>query len=281
MLLLFACASTDTADSKPPVDTAYDWPDAPVPTEVIGWVEVVEQPASAYARLAVEFWAGKLPSTQEVVTTDGDCTLLVGPTMNQWDCDPVCDYGTQACIAGECVDYPALAPAGTVTVTGLAPGDAVLDPSGGRYGIPSGYDGELFGAGDVIRVTSTGGDTPALDLDARGVETLQAATESYSFTPGDPFAVTWTTPTTGAPSRIRLLLETGWHGSPSLTTIWCETDDDGELTVPASLTTEFPIPSCGECEMSELQRFTRDVVDFGQGPIELLVASELSFVPWW
>lgn len=281
MLILLACNASDSADSKPPVDTAYEWPDAIVPTEVIGWVEAVEQPAYSYARLGVEFWAGKLPTTQEVVATDGDCSLLVGELMNDWECEPDCEYGTQACIDGECVDYPSLAPAGTVTVTGLAPGEVVLEPSAGRYGIPAGYDNELFDAGDTIHVTSTGGDTPALDLEARGVETLVANTEAYDFNPGEDFRVNWLAPTTGAPSRVRLMIETGWHGSPSLTTIWCETADDGELVVPAALTAEFPIPSCGECELSELQRFTRDVVDFGQGPIELFVGSEISFIPWW
>lgn len=281
MFLLLACAGADSADSQPPVDTAYEWPDAPVPTEVIGWVQAIERPTYGGAALGVEFWAGPLPTTQQVVASDGDCTLLVGETMNQWDCDPACDYGTQACIDGTCVDYPSLAPAGTVTVTGLTPGDVVLEPSGGRYGIPSGYNSELFDAGDVIHVTSTGGDTPAIDLEARGVEALTADPEGYDFAPGEDFVVTWAAPTTGAPSRVRLLLETGWHGSPSLTTIWCETEDDGELIVPASLTAEFPIPSCGECEMSEIQRFTRDVTDFGQGPIELFIASEINFVAWW
>ena len=67
---------------------------------------------------------------------------------------------------------------------------------------------------------------------------------------------------------------------PSLTTILCETEDDGDFVVPASLTAEFPIPSCGMCENSYIRRFTRDVVDFGQGPIQLFVAWQRPFVAW-
>ena len=77
------------------------------------------------------------------------------------------------------------------------------------------------------------------------------------------------------------MLETGWHGSPNLTTIWCESDDDGHLTVPGSMLEVFPIPSCGECGGSTMRRLTRDVVDFGGGPAELMVASEIWFVAWW
>lgn len=33
--------------------------------------------------------------------------------------------------------------------------------------------------------------------------------------------------------------------------------------------------------MSYVSRFTRDWVDFGDGPIELFVGSRIQFVPWW
>jgi hypothetical protein len=36
-----------------------------------------------------------------------------------------------------------------------------------------------------------------------------------------------------------------------------------------------------KCERSTLARFTRDIADFGAGPIVLEVASERPFIPWW
>lgn len=284
LLLLAACPQdsepddSDSGGTDP--NTTYEFPEAPLPTEIAGSILVRELPLYDYATVGAEIWAAPLPTTQEVVATEGDCTLLDGPTMNDWDCDPACDYGSEACIDGSCVDYPARAPAGDIRVQGLAGGELVLEESGGFYASPT-VDPDLFDAGDPIRIASPGGDTPALDLSALGVETLSADLESLDFETGEPLALSWEPPGSGQPSRIRLVLETGWHGANSLTTIWCETEDDGELTVPASLTAEFDVPSCGECEQSELQRFTRDLVDFGAGPVELLVVSELDFVPWW
>ena len=137
------------------------------------------------------------------------------------------------------------------------------------------------GLSAAVKVSATGGElTPEFSLVARGVEALELHPDKYHFEPGDDATIAWTAGTDPA-ARIQVLLMTGWHGSPNLTTIWCETKDDGELMIPAALTEDFPIPSCGECEGSFISRFTRDTVDFGNGPIELFVASRHWFVAWW
>lgn len=275
MFLLLACADPPPAD--PPDPPLYDGA-APVPTELLGRVEVVELPAQDYAYVSATLRAGPLPTTQEIVATEGDCTVLTGANMKGWSCDPECVWGEQSCIDGECVDWPEMAPSGDITVAGLLPGDAVLEELDlGYYGTPDGFDGDLFDAGDVIEVTSEGGATPALDLAAVGVDEFDVAVTPLE--PGEPMTLTWTP--SDSPSSVQVLLETGWHGASSLTTIWCETADDGELVVSGELTDRFDVPSCGECESSSARRLTRDVVDFGAGPIELLVASEYRFVAWW
>jgi hypothetical protein len=291
LLLLLACTRSDPADTDPTdtdvgdvVDTDTDDTDppwdgeAPVPTEVIGRIEIVEDPTQQYSRLAVTLRAGALPTTQQIVATSGDCSVLDGAPMNNWECSPECTWGEQSCVNGECVDWPAMAPTGDVTITGLLPGAVTLEELDlGYYGTPGGYDGDLFGAGDPIRVTSAGGATPALDLSAVGVEDLEITVPTL--VPGEPMTLTWTP--SSSPSHVQVLLDTGWHGSVSLTTIWCETADDGDLTIPGELTAWIDIPSCGECELSRVRRVNRDVVDFGSGPIELLVGSEYKFVAWW
>jgi hypothetical protein len=279
-LPLLACATKTPDDTAPADDTGMTThpDDAPVPTEVIGRVEIVELPAQPWAYVAVTLRAGPLPTTQAEVARDGDCAVLDGALTNTWECSPECVWGEQSCIDGVCVDWPAMAPTGDVTIAGLIPGDVTLPELDlGYYGTPAGYDGDLFDAGDPIRVTSEGGATPALDLAATGVEDLDMTVEPIE--PGEPMTLTWT-PSDG-PGTVQVLLETGWHGANSLTTIWCETADDGELTVSGELTGRFEIPSCGECEQSRARRLTRDVVDFGAGPVELLVASEHRFVAWW
>ncbi len=128
-------------------------------------------------------------------------------------------------------------------------------------------------------MNSTGGVTPAFELQAWGVETLAASYESIQ--PGRDMRISWEPPSVDTHARVQVMLETGWHGSSSMTTIYCDTGDDGELTGPASLTAQFDIPSCGECESSYIRRYTHDVVDFGDGPVQLFVSSELCFVAWW
>lgn len=277
LLLLFACAGSSPKDT----DTAavFDWGDIPRPTEVIGEITVTENPSWDTSAVGATIRAAALPTTQTMVANEGDCQVLDGANTKNWLCDPECTWGEQSCIDGTCVDWPAMAPAGDITIEGLKPGTATLEVLDmGYYGSPSGFDGDLFEAGDAITLTSTGGDTPALELSGVGVDTLEDF-EHDVIDPGEDMHLSWAKGETNA--KIEVRLETGWHGSAALTTIWCVTADDGELTVPASLTSWFEIPSCGECEASTVRRFTRSVEDFGAGPITFTVASENTFVAWW
>ena len=259
-------------------------PEPVSPLDLAGWIRIYEQMGQngevEYSMVQAELRAEPMPTTQEPVAEAGDCVLYVGDKMMPFNCEEECVWGEELCINDECVATPPFAAAGDIAILGLAQ-DVSLPPGpDGSY--PQVYDlpDDLFAAGNSIQVTSTGGDTPALDLVAKGVEDLIAPVWEIEFVPGEDALMTWE-PGTDPAARIQLILQTGWHGSPNMTTIWCETDDDGELMVPASLTADFPIPSCGECEGSYLSRFTRDVVDFGAGPIELFVASRYWFVPWW
>jgi len=293
-----ACESTDTATDAGndagndavvvdlvtdlPGDTAE--PPHPLAIELAGSIRVLEERWSGSeagaSRVEAWLWQAPVPTTQEVTAEEGDCKLLVGALTDPWNCTPECTWGETLCVDGTCVPYPAPVSAGVLTLAGLSEPVSLAPLADKRY--PAVYElpADVFDAGTIVHVTSPGADLPALDLTARGVAPLEA--DVPTLVPGQPLVLTWTVPTQVVPgAHILLQLMTGWHGSPNLTTIWCETADDGELTVPASLTAEFPIPSCGECEISYLSRFTRDVVDFGQGPIELFVGSRINFVAWW
>lgn len=255
-------------------------PEAP-PFRPVGWVRALEDVGSTgvyRTRVDLAFLAGPLPTSQQVVAVDGDCTLLVGALSGF--CNPPCQDGT-TCLDSSCVPFPAPAPCGQITLQGLT-APLTLDPDPqGAYAVP-GLPADLFVAGAAVRATSAGGATPAFDLVAAGVPDLETTVDDTPFEPGQPYVVAWTAPAQPvAGARIRLRLETGWHGSPNLTTLWCETDDDGSLTVPAALTAQVPVPSCGKCVPSTLARFTRDQVDVGAGPVVLEVASEWTFIPWW
>jgi hypothetical protein len=270
----------DGADDDAGDDDSW-YEDPPAPTEWIGRIQVIEvmqDDTVAASRVEAWFWAGAVPSSQQVVEESGDCKLLVGALTNPWGCDPPCDVG-EICINEVCEPYPATGPTGTLTIDGL-PEAVVLEPDGtGRY--PAIYDlpASLTGPGDAVHVFSTGDVTPALDLTALGVPDLQCDEWSFQIEHGKDMELSWE-PGPGG-DRIQVILATGWHAAADLTTIWCETDDDGELVIPQSMVDQFDIPSCGECEGSLISRFRRDAVDFGDGPIELFVASQRIWVPWW
>ncbi len=273
---------TGVGEDTPGVDAGLP-PDTPAPTELSGWIRVMEhmgeEGSVEYATVDAKLWATPLPTTQERVDAAGDCVVLDGERMVGWLCDPECPWGEAACIDGACVPNPAPAPSGVMTLDGLKVAVTLTPTALGAYTVTDLPD-DLFDGGDAVHLTSEGGDTPALDLSASGVEDIVADVWGVHFESGEDAVFTWE-PGADPDARIQLLLQTGWHGATSTTTIWCETEDDGELVVPASLTAQFQIPSCGECEGSYIRRFSRETVDFGAGPIELMVASQRWFVPWW
>ena len=256
--------------------------DAPLPTELAGRIQVIEhmwEDSVSGATVTAEIWAAAVPTTQVEVAAAGDCVVLKGDRTEPFNCDPECEPG-ELCVDGECVPYPEVAPAGTISVSGIAE-EQVLEPDGsGWYPMSWDIPADLFGPADEVSVTAAGGVTPAFTMSAQGVSDLQSQPNAHGFEPGEDYTIEWEADP-ASPGRIQVILATGWHGSVDLTTIYCETEDDGEITISGELTGLFQIPSCGECEMSYLRRFTRDVVDGVDGPIELLVASQRTFVPWW
>lgn len=284
-----AVADTTAEPDAGSVPDSTDAPDAdvgptdpPLPTELAGRIHVIQNveagvPSNGY--VLVDLRDGPLPTSQVVEKEEGDCKVLVGALNQPWMCTPECAPGLELCVEGACLPYPNVASSGLLTIGGLVT-PLTLEPDA-QWGYSAVYDlpAPLFDPGAAVTATSTGGATPALDLAAEGVAPLDADPSGWTFTPGEDYTVTWVPDAGGA--RIQLLVQTGWHGSPNLSTIWCETDDDGELVVPAALTEGFPIPGCGKCQASYLSRFTRDVVDHGHGPIELFVASQVQFIAWW
>lgn len=280
-----------TSEATPDLPTGVPG-GSPLPTALAGWVRVTEETDEtgkpSYSRVEAELRSGPLPSTQVEVDRVGDCVLLVGDLMNRWECDPMCEWGEEACVGKQCVPYPAPAPAGRITISGLAAAIRLSPDATGRYAAVYEAPADLFAAGAEVRASSEGGATPAFDLAARGVADFHPDMTGFDVRPGQDGkhkdgVIRWDPPPGGPASgtRVYALIQTGWHGSPSLTTIWCDASDDGDLVVDASLLERFPIPSCGECEGSYVGRYTQANLDFGAGPVQLFVASRRWFVAWW
>ena len=275
----------DAADVRQEADAA---PDAAgvsrvLPTALAGWIRLVEtEDEELHDRsIEVDFRTGPWPTAIVVVAEAGACTMLAGSNDISYLCGDACTWGEAACIAGSCVSYPGKASAGPIEVTGLN-GPLTLVPAAGGYTFQGDVPGDLFSAGAEIRAKAVGDATGAFELVARGVPTLAWNPKGFNMEMGKDLVFHWT-PAPDAPpgTRIYVNLQTGWHGTSTKAQIWCEGPDNGELVVPASMVDAFPVPSCGMCESSYIARFTRDVVDLGAGPIELVVASRWSFTAWW
>ena len=146
-------------------DTTDDGP--PIPSTLTGRLRVIEfvgmDGTPHDADVTVELWNGPQPSAQVAVLAGGDCTLLVGHYDEPDSCEPPCVPGSQACIAGTCVDYPGLAPSGVVTFEGLALPVSLEPDQTGRYPGAAGLPDDVFEPGATVRVTSTGGITADRD----------------------------------------------------------------------------------------------------------------------
>ena len=84
---------TDVAVDQAQDDAQVDFP---LPSEFRGGVRIIQdfgESGPAWARVEVEFWATPMPTTQVPVQKSGECVLLIGETMNQWDCTPECTWG--------------------------------------------------------------------------------------------------------------------------------------------------------------------------------------------
>jgi hypothetical protein len=236
----------------------------------IGYINLVEGGGidSVFAQLRDR---GELPLPQ-LIARDGECAVYVHPQPSL--CSPACTNGF--CVATDtCELWPEFAPAGTISVTGtnepvgFVPGQYWYDVN------PSPTGADLFDEGAAITVSAPGDVTPGFTLGATGVAPLEASFPvTLELQDGVDKEITWTAEASG---RIQLALQVGWHGAPYEALLLCETDDDGSLTVPGALITQFPRASSSlEQHASSLTRFTRDVVTTPAGPIELFVGSRVT-----
>ena len=205
----------------------------------------------------------------ERLAADGDCAVWARPAPAL--CDPPCAAGFCAA-PGACTPWPENRSAGVITVTGLT---APLRFVPGPYGYePQPYPPEdLFAPGAAVTASAPGDTAAGFTVTATGVAPLAASVTSLALPGGVDAEVTWTSAGSG---RIQLALVVGWHGAPFEAMLLCETADDGALTVPGGLVTRLPAPSSGlEQHSSSLTRFERAVTTTADGPVELLVGSQV------
>jgi hypothetical protein len=193
-----------------------------------------------------------------VVASAGDCELAVLQHCSG-ACDPDCDFGDYCVDEQRCVAAPDPADAGVITIDGLAvPVELIF--TGHGYAASS-LPGELFDEGDLVTVEAAGAAVPGFSGQLSGVAPLAASLPCEDIPArGEALTITWT-PATSAGARVRfdMIQDVHLFQGPR---VRCETEDDGELTVPVELMTAYLY---GQKHGFTLTRYGQATADLGGG----------------
>jgi hypothetical protein len=223
-----------------------------------GIVSITE---AAFAGPSVGLFAtlrdGAEPLALELVARDRDCAVYHRPEAGF--CDPLCEAGSYCNASDQCVANPMQTSAGTIAVAGLiAPLSFVPGEVGYSVDSDLSDSDDYFTPGAAITASAPGDEVGAFSVAVAGVAPLVTSTTLVSLYDGSDAVVTWEGEDDG---RVQLALRLGWHGGPTMELLLCETDDDGELTIPAALIAEFPYFEGGLFQVpSSLGRFARALV---------------------
>lgn len=210
--------------------------------------------------------------------TMGGCRMVVGPS---YGCTPACPTGQVCSGPNQCIDEPRFQDAGTLTLAGLGTSAITImpvAPTVPQYTLPPNTTLAYppFAAGANVSLTSTGGAMiPALSLDGRGIEPLQADNRNAMFTKGEAFTFTWTAPIQAGPARIYAGMEIAHHGGVAAK-IECDLDDTGTATVPAALLSALIDKGLFGFPELTIARATYDSVMTSAGCIDFGVVSSVA-----
>ncbi len=213
----------------------------------------------------------------EVASTDGDCRLL---TPRVPFCSTPCGSGAACVENNTCRPFPTAQTAGTVRATGIRTSTGAttfdMNPVANTYQPP----GEVtlpfpaFAEGDTLRLAAAGSATvPAFTLEARGITPLTLTSASIVVTTGQPVTLAWRA-STQANQRVTVRLDISHHGG-TRGVISCETADDGELSIGATLITRLVALGVAGFPSIVVRRSTVGSTGVPAGRVELVVASEI------
>jgi hypothetical protein len=95
-----------------------------------------------------------------------------------------------------------------------------------------------FTDGAAVHLAAAGGDYSAFTIDAKGIAPLAMGTSTSNLAPDQPISLTWTPPAQSGNSRILVNVDISQHGTTK-GQIVCDVDDNGSLTIDASLVTRL------------------------------------------
>lgn len=217
--------------------------------------------------------SGVIPLTVlQDVGSSGDCTLLNKAIPF---CDPACTPGDLCTDDGSCVPFPFAQSVGTVTITGLA--QAVeMEPGPSNDYFDANLPSPPFEQGAAVVLSASGGEYQPFELEVEGVEPMSGVDEMWFLDFGKSLEVSWT-PSDG-PGRIYLFINVDQHGV-SPTTLFCDTEDTGQLTIEAELIDQFLSLGVSGFAVGELRRRSIDSVTIEPGCVELSLFDGFKPIP--
>ena len=226
-------------------------------------------------------WGDAPPSWHTEVARDGACRVLAYETGFCAGCSGVC------LAPDECRPWPDYLSAGSITVSGLAGGDVVLEPEfDRRYQTWGGLAEPLFAADDLVSVAAAGDQVGAFSVSARGVARLTVPALDQAgealLADGADIELTWPEPVAG--SRVHLLAHSGGalHGTPPEQILECDSDDTGSLVLTAAILEALPAFGSGcvkmhDCAKLGIMRYARAVAATDRGELLLTVGSGINY----
>lgn len=210
------------------------------------------------------------PLAPELRSREGVCSLYVRRTPAA--CTPPCSAGGICVAAGECAAPAMPASAGVITVTGLRQ-RLVFRASSSGYQPESPLPEELFDSGARIRVSAPGDEVAGFTAELDGVPHLDVAFSQISLRRGRDTRLLWTAAGVG---RVAALITVGRANASFSSMLLCETDDYGDLVIPASIAARLPSAGADEIERAIMLRLQRALVMTPAGPIEIVAGQRVA-----
>jgi len=193
------------------------------------------------ASLSGQVYDGASPSKiiWESAATDGSCEIVKPriPTCSACDVGAVCVADETCQKQNAIVDVGKVTVAGVKTSSGAAPFDLV--DVNGRYTAVPAPTFPPFAEGDDVSVAGSGGVYAAFTLHARGIAPLVLDDSALVVERDKALTLTWTPKGASSDAKIHVKLDISHHGGGSKGEILCDADDDGSLTISATLMTQL------------------------------------------
>ena len=184
----------------------------------------------------------------EPTIVEGDCVYL--EAMIPGFCDPPCEFEDYCTPDGVCEPWPSYRQAGVMTLEGLTE-TLTLTPHESGFYLATDLPADLFETGATVTLLAEGGETPAFEIATLAPPPLEPGLDCQPDLPqGHDLVVTWDAD--GGDATIRWEMISAFHAGDG-PMVLCETEDDGELVVPAALIDAY-LPDRSVYETFQLSR---------------------------